>query len=161
MTRSLPARLVAVALASLAFTGCARQISGEVYEGERIGAAVETRAGVVENARYVQVEEGVLLQDNALGGVVGGVAGAAAGQTIGGGSGRIAATAGGALAGAALGALAQRQLGQQTAVEYLVRLDEGRLVTVVQRDETPIPPGSRVFVQLGQYGERARVTPAV
>lgn len=153
-------RSVAVILvAALALGGCAREIGGSTVDSSRIGGAVATERGVIESVRIVQVQEGDRTQDNLIGAVVGGLAGGVAGNQIGGGTGRVIATGAGAILGAGAGAAAQQQLSRQTAVEYVVRLSFGRLVTVVQADAQPLPVGAPVFVQTGQ-GQRARVIPA-
>ena len=53
--------------------------------------------------------------------------------------------------------MAERGLSDQEAVEYIVRMDDGARMTIVQRDVIGVAPGTRVFVQLGRHGERARV----
>ena len=148
-----------LAAASMTLASCARQISPGVYEGGNVGTATQTYTGTVQSARYVVVQEDELLTDNRLGGLIGGAAGGLAASELGQGKGKIAATAGGALAGAALGALAQRGLQRQDAIEYIVRLDDGQLMTIVQGTQPQIPTGRRVYVQAGSNGT-ARVLPA-
>jgi len=154
-----PSRLAMALAATLAAAGCAREIGGASVDSSTIGAAVRTERGVVEGARFVQVQEGERAQDNLLGGAIGGVAGGVAGSTVGAGSGRTLATLGGALAGAAVGSAVQGRTSRQTAVEYVVRLSGDRRVTIVQTDAVPIPVGSAVFVQLGDSRQRARISP--
>lgn len=152
--------LVAIlAAASMTVASCARQISPGVYEGRTVGSAATTYTGTVQSARSVIVQEDELLQQNTVGGAIGGVAGGMLGNQVGGGWGKIAATAGGALAGATLGAMAQRGMQRQRAMEYIVRLDNGQLMTVVQGEQPQIPIGRRVYVQTGVEGG-ARVLPA-
>lgn len=148
-----------VAAACMAVTGCARQISPGVYEGAHVGSVAETRTGTIQSARVVMVQEDELLQDNTVGIGIGGLAGGLAGREVGDGWGRVAATAGGAIAGAAVGALAQRSLQRQEAMEYIVRMDDGGLLTIVQGVQPQIPVGRRVYVQMGSGGQ-ARVLPA-
>lgn len=148
-----------LAAASMTLASCARQISPGVYEGRNVGTVTETYTGTVQSARYVVVQEDEMLQDNWLGGAIGGAAGGLAASELGQGKGKVAATAGGALAGAALGALAQRGLQRQNAIEYIVRMDDGQLMTIVQGTEPQIPQGRRVYVQSGSDGT-ARVLPA-
>ncbi len=155
-TLTLVAMLTA---ASMSVASCARQISPGVYQGSNVGTAVQTYTGTVQSARSVVVQEDEMLQDNWLGGAIGGAAGGLAGSELGGGKGKIATTAGGALAGAALGALAQRGLQRQNAMEYIVRMDNGQLMTIVQGMDPQIPIGRRVYVQTGSNGT-ARVLPA-
>lgn len=152
--------LIAVlAAASMTMASCARQISPGVYEGPSVGTAAQTYVGTVQSARVVMVQEDEMLQENLIGGALGGAIGGALGHQVGEGWGKTAATAGGALAGAGLGALAQRGVQRQQAMEYIVRLDDGRLMTVVQGVQPQIPINRRVYVQTGANGQ-ARVTPA-
>lgn len=150
-------RLALVAAAAVIAAGCARQIGGEVYEGSSLGAAVDTRTGVIESARFVQVQENDRVQDNRAGQLVGGLAGGVAGSRVGQGFGKAVAIGAGAILGVAAGSVIEDRVSRQSAVEYVVRLDDGGLVTVVQGTADQIAPGSRVFVQLGGYGSRARV----
>lgn len=143
----------------LALSSCARQISPGVYKGSHVGSVVETRTGTVQSARVVMVQEDELLQENVVGGAVGGAVGGLAGSAFGKGWGRTAATTGGVLAGATLGALAQRGAQRQEAMEYIVRMDDGGLVTVVQGLQPQIPIGRRVYVQVGSSGQ-SRILPA-
>jgi outer membrane lipoprotein SlyB len=152
-------RIVAVvAVASMALASCARQISPGVYTGEHVGEVRETYLGTLQSARVVTVQEDELLEDNRTGGLLGGVAGGAAASRVGQGTGKAVAIAGGALAGAALGALAERSVKRQDAMEYIVRLDDGALLTVVQGMQPPIGIGQRVYVQESARG-RSRVLP--
>ena len=152
-------RIVAVvAVASTALASCARQISPGVYTGAHVGEVRETYAGTLQSARVVTVQEGEMLEDNRTGGLLGGVAGGAAASRIGQGTGKAVAIAGGALAGATLGALAERSVKRQEAMEYIVRLDNGALLTVVQGLQPQIGVGQRVYVQ-ESAGGRSRVLP--
>ncbi len=147
-----------VAVASLALGACARQISPGVYTGDHVGEVRETYVGTLQSARVVLVQEDELLEDNRTGGLLGGVAGGAAASRIGQGTGKAVAIAGGALAGAALGAMAERSVKRQEAMEYIVRLDNGALLTVVQGLQPQIGVGQRVYVQESARG-RSRVLP--
>jgi outer membrane lipoprotein SlyB len=152
-------RIVAAAMAtSLALASCARQISPGVHTGNTVGEVQSTYVGTLQSARVVMVQEDELLEDNRTGGLIGGVAGGAAASRVGQGTGKAVAIAGGALAGAALGALAERGIKRQQAMEYIVRLDNGQLLTVVQGLEPQISVGQRVYVQESQRG-RGRVLP--
>lgn len=117
---------------------------------------METFAGVVESARPVAVQN-----EGNLGTVLGAAGGGIAGAQIGGGAGTHII---GGVAGAAIGALAgrgaEKAITKQSGMEYVVRLENGQLQTIVQGAQPPIMPGQKVFVQL--YGPgRSRVIPAV
>ncbi len=158
--RSRKAMLVpALVAASLAAAGCARQTSPNVYSGASVGENIRTTPGVIESARYVQIQESDTLEGNTTGGLIGAVAGGAAGSRVGQGWGKALAVGAGALVGATAGAYAEQELKRQTAIEYVVRLDRGGYVTIVQGVEPQMRPGQRVFVQEASRG-RARVQPA-
>lgn len=153
------ARGVAIAaLAAMALGACARQISPGVHTGNTVGEVQNTYVGTLQSARVVTVQEDELLEQNRTGGLLGGVAGGAAASRIGQGTGKAVAIAGGALAGAALGALTERSVKRQEAMEYIVRLDNGALLTVVQGMQPQIAIGQRVYLQESARG-RGRVLP--
>jgi hypothetical protein len=60
--------------------------------------------------------------------------------------------------------MAEKQMKDRDGIEYVLEMDDGRLVTLVQNrdsDEQPLPDGARVLVQLpGQY-TRVMAHPAV
>ena len=62
----------------------------------------------------------------------------------------------GAVIGGLAGTAADRALTTQGGMEYVVQLDGGQAVTLVQGPDTQIPVGQRVLVL---YGERARIVP--
>lgn len=70
----------------------------------------------------------------------------------------------GGLVGAGIGYMAEKQMKDRDGIEYVLEMDDGRLVTLVQNresDEQPLPDGARVLVQLnGQY-TRVMAHPAV
>lgn len=162
MIRSLPfLRLsAAVLIGSLALAGCARQISPDVHTGRTVGDTLRTYEAVIEQARLVEIQETDTLEGNKTGQLLGSIAGGVAGARFGDGVGRALASLGGAIVGSFVGALAEQELKRQPAVEYIVRTDQGDLVTIVQGVEPRLLPGQRVFVQEGYYG-RGRIIPAV
>lgn len=153
------ARIALCLVAAVSLGACARDLGGASVDSARVGQAQNTERGVVRSVRAVNITEGDRLQDNVGGGLVGGVAGGLIGSQIGGGRGAVVATGLGALAGAAAGAAAQRETSRQTGFEYVVEVNFGRLLTVVQTDAQPIPVGTQVFVMTGG-GQRSRITPA-
>lgn len=159
-TGNLKIITAAMLVSAVALGGCARQIDPGTYDGRAVGDVVRTYEGVVESARFVQVEEGALLEQNKTGQLLGGVLGGFAGSAFGAGLGKAAAIAGGALAGAVVGSLVEEEAKSQPAIEYIVRDPGGNLVTVVQGPEPQIAIGSAVYVQEGSRG-RSRITPAL
>ncbi len=160
MRHSISALVLVAALGSMAMTGCARQISPDVHAGRTAGDTINTYGGVIETARFVEIQEGDTLESNKTGQVLGGLAGGVAGARFGNGVGRALAIAGGAIIGAFVGAFAEQEIKRQPAIEYIVRTERGDLVTIVQGPSPQLSPGQRVFVQEGRSG-RGRVIPAV
>ena len=137
-------------------SSCAREISSDVYSANHVGEASTTYPGVVIHARQISVQEHERLQENGLGIIGGGVAGAVAGNQFGKGSGNTAATIGGVLIGATAGAFAEKALKTQNGAEYLVQLDNGQSMTVVQGPSPAFAAGQNVYVIIGERG-RSRV----
>ena len=156
MTFSRPATALLLVAALLGAAGCAREVSPSVVSANTVGAVNEAFFGTVQSVRPVTIQEGDRLQENTTGAVIGGLAGAAVGSVFGGGWGRVIATGAGAVVGSVVGAAAERDLSRQQGVEYTVRLDNGRMITVVQGPEPALATGQRVIVQTSNQG-RARV----
>ena len=137
-------------------TGCARQISSNVYSAHSVGEATETYPGVIISSRTVDIEDGEYLGDNTLGIIGGGVGGALLGSTIGKGSGNTLATVAGGLIGATGGAFAEKALKSQQGMEYVVSLENGQSRTVVQGMDPQLAVGQNVFLMVSHQG-RSRI----
>ena len=139
----------------LLLSGCARNISANVYDARSLdGEGMISHPCTVVSVRVVAVEEGDYLEDNKTGALMGGVAGGLAGNMIGGGRGRTIATGIGALAGAFGGALAEKALKSQNGYEYVVRLQDGSMRTVVQGMDTKLQPGQAALLIEGARDSR-------
>jgi outer membrane lipoprotein SlyB len=136
---------------ALALAGCAHP-SSTTYETGDVGRTIETTRGEVISSRIVQIAGDA----NAVGPLAGGAVGAA-GSAIAfdkaDNTGLIAIVGG--LVGAGAGYLAQKQLSGREGIEYVLQMDDGRTVTLVQNraaDEVPLADGTPVLVQVsGQY----------
>jgi outer membrane lipoprotein SlyB len=144
-----------ICLAVLLLAGCARQIGSNVYSERHVGEASVSYQGKVLSVRKVLVRS-ERLEENSNGSVVGAVGGGLLGSAFGEGRGRTAMTAVGAIGGAVAGAAAERSLREQEALEYVVKLNDGKILTIVQGLEEPLPVGSPVIVIVGRAG-RSRV----
>lgn len=137
-----------IVVTGLLVSGCTAS-SSDSYSRSDVGQIIETGYGTVVASRPVEVrDEG----RGGLGTATGGVTGGIVGSTIGQGSGKTLATAAGALIGAGLGYLIEQELRSNSGMEYMVELEDGRTVTIVQNvkpDEEPIPSGTPVRVQYG------------
>jgi outer membrane lipoprotein SlyB len=134
--------------------------SSTTYGETEVGQAIETAPGSVVSSRIVNVSDEPGLIGAGAGAAVGAVGGNLA---VAGPVGLLVAIVGG-LVGAGIGYIAEKQMKDHDGIEYVLEMDDGRLVTLVQNresDEQPLPGGARVLIQLnGQYA-RVMVHPAV
>ncbi len=84
------------------------------------------------------------------GAVLGGVVGGALGSQVGSGSGRTAATVAGAVAGGVAGHEIERRQRTGPIYEVHVRMDNGRMIVVDQRNLGGVRPGARVRIINGE-----------
>ena len=154
------AGLALALVATLLLSACARQISADVYKASHVGETSSTYEGVIVSARPVLVEDKEYLEQNTLGGAAGGVTGGVLGSQLGKGTGKSLATAVGAIGGAVGGAYAEKYLKSQEAIEYVVKLDNGQLKTIVQGPTPPLQIGQRVYVMVSYEG-RSRIVSAM
>jgi len=138
---------------TISLTSCARQISSDIYASSNVGEVSTTYAGIIRNVRPVIVDGSEQLGDNATGLVGGGAAGSLVGNACGGG---LLSMAAGAAVGALGGAFVEKKLKQQSALEYIVQLEDGSLMTIVQGEENAFIIGQPVYVIVGQFG-RSRI----
>lgn len=136
-------------LSLLFLTACASSLSPDVYTTSGAGQVHRVMKGVVISHRAVKVTgDG----DLGVGGIAGGALGAIAGSEIGGGSGSLAGGIGGALLGGFAGHQIQNNLSTQTGIEYVVKLRNNSLISVVQAPTPTFNRGQHVLVQYGARG---------
>jgi outer membrane lipoprotein SlyB len=141
--------VVCLIVGALLFAGCCHP-SSSTYESADVGRTIETAQASVVSSRVVKIAG----QSNAVGPLAGGALGTAgSGLAFNGDLGLIAVIGG--VLGAGAGYLAQKQLNNREGIEYVLELDDGRTVTLVQNrasEEVPLPDGTPVLVQVsGQY----------
>ena len=147
--------------ATLLVAGCARS-STSTYESVDVGRTIETAQGSVVSSRVVQIKG----ETSAAGPIAGGALGAAGtGIAMGGSSSSGWAAIIGAVVGAGIGYVAEQQLNNRDGIEYIVQMDDGRTVTIVQNRESTEPAlanGTPVLVQYsGKYTRILPVPPRV
>jgi outer membrane lipoprotein SlyB len=125
--------------------------SSTTYGDTEVGQAIETAPGSVVSSRIVNISD----EPGLVGPSAGAALGAAGGNlAVAGPVGLLVAIVAG-LVGAAIGYMAEKEMKDRDGIEYVLEMDDGRLVTLVQNresDEQPLPHGARVLVQLnGQY----------
>lgn len=141
----------AATLLMVGLAGCGPNYSPDTYASNAVQQANKVEQGVVVGVRNVGVSAA---------GTVGTVTGAAAGGIA--GSQAVpspisAFTAlGGSLVGGIAGSAVEHTTADTTAFEYIVRKANGDLVSVTQKDRTPLVLGQKVLVIAGN---QARVVP--
>ena len=140
-------RIISFLMIAALLAGCASQ-SGQVYSRSQTQRAQTVQMGTVEHVKPVKVEG----TKSGVGAVVGAVAGGVLGSTIGGGDGAKIATVGGALGGAAAGHMVEEKISDYNGLEITVKLDDGRVMAVVQKDDVMFFVGERVRVLTGHDG---------
>jgi outer membrane lipoprotein SlyB len=107
--------------------------------------------GVIESIRVAEVKG----QGSGLGAVAGGVAGGLIGNQIGHGTGRTVATIAGAAGGAYAGHTIEKNVKKHTVYRVTLRMEDGSLRTLSQREAPAYAVGDRVRVSNGRITERA------
>ncbi len=142
-------RLFITILVLAGVSGCGPTYSPDTYASNAAQQANKVEQGVIVGVRNVGVSAS---------GTVGTVTGAAAGGIAGSqaGVGPISAftSLGGALVGGIAGSTIEHATADTTAFEYIVRKPNDDLVSVTQKDKTPLALGQKVLV-IG--GTQARV----
>jgi outer membrane lipoprotein SlyB len=125
--------------------------SSSTYGDSEVGQTIETTQGSVVSSRVVEVAG----EPGFIGAGAGAAVGAAGGGLAVNGPASLLVAIVGGLVGAGMGYMAEKQMGDRDGIEYLLQMDDGRLVTLVQNredGEQPLPDGTPVLVQLnGQY----------
>ncbi|MFW6027873.1 MAG: glycine zipper 2TM domain-containing protein [bacterium] len=118
------------------------------YGGSRYGGYPQRDGtGTIVDAYEVTVRS-----DGRGGAVVGAVAGGATGAALGGDTGgSIAGGLIGAVIGGVLGSEIEKSAGSHRGVEYVIDMDYGETITVIQDDSRYYRPGTRVRVYFGDY----------
>ena len=149
--KSMSKKLLTTICAAVLLTGCAENINSDHYATSSVGKVSTVAQCTVLSVRQVVVDSG----DTSTGTLLGGVAGGLAGSTI--GSGRSAHTLGaigGALLGGMAGSAAEKGLSSQTGLEYIVKLDNGQVISITQGAGQALGIGQRCLVL---YGNPSRV----
>ncbi len=138
-------KILGAALAALLLAGCAENINSDHYSSNQAGRVSSVSQCTVLSVRQVGVSD-----NSGAGTLLGGVAGGVAGSTI--GHGRSANTLGaigGALVGGLVGSAAEKGLTSQTGLEYILKLDNGQTISVMQGAAQPLAVGQRCLVLFG------------
>lgn len=130
---------------ALLLVGCADNINSDHYYTNQAGRVSTVAQCTVLSVRYVTVDS-----DSGAGTLIGGLAGGVAGSTIGGGStAHTLGAVGGALLGGVVGNAAEKGLSTQTGLEYIVKLDNGQVISITQGTGQALGVGQRCLVLFG------------
>ena len=143
--------LLAIAVA-IVISACASSKAGDVYSRDEARQIQSVQMGTVEGTRPIKIEG----TKSGIGAGAGTIAGAIAGSTAGQGNGSSIGSVIGAVAGGMVGAAAEEGVTRETGVEITIRLDNGRLISVVQAGNESFQSGDRVRILQG--AEETRVT---
>lgn len=148
----MPPRPTAVLLPLLLLAGCGSGYSPNTYDAVAMQQANKVERGVIVGVRQVHVSaDGTIA--TATGAAAGGIAGA---ETPWGTVSRAFTALGGTVIGGIAGSAAGHAIGDTDAWEYIVKEPNGDLVSVTQRDKTPLDVGLKVLVITGK---QARIVP--
>ena len=117
----------------------------DVYE---VGQIQEVLEGRIVESRFIDIDAKDSGNGMAAGGLAGGIGSL---LTVGGGFG-LAAFLLGTAVGAVVGYVVEDVATDRDGVEYILSLDDGRTVTVIQNrgdEDQPMPPGTEIFLQFG------------
>ena len=139
---------------SIVLTACASNLDTNRYQTSAAGQINSVQEGVIINVRNVRIAT----ENGGVGSLAGAVAGGAGGSMIGGNSAvNVIGAVGGAVLGGYLGSKAQEGLSTQNGIEYVVKLNNGKAITLTQGNDVVFTVGQPVYVLDADYGERARI----
>jgi outer membrane lipoprotein SlyB len=147
----LKTHLLGLGLVLAGLSGCGPSYSPDTYATNAVQQANKVEQGTVIGVRPVAVSA-----SGTTGAVTGAAAGGIAGAQVGTGATSAFSSLGGALVGGLAGTAAEHVVADTSAFEYIVRKGNGDLVSVTQKDKTPLALGQHVLVIAGN---QARVIP--
>ena len=140
---------------AMMITGCAQSISSDYYTTSNVNQMSTVQKGVIVSTRVVQVASDSGTAGTVAGAALGGIAGSAFGS----GGGQVASIVGGAVVGGLVGDVAQKEMSKQTGVEYIVKLRNGNMVSIVQGPTPTFNRGQHVLIQYGAGRPRVIADP--
>jgi outer membrane lipoprotein SlyB len=135
----------------LSLSACGPSYSPDTYAPNAVQQANKVDQGTIVGVRDVGVSA-----SGTLGAVSGGAAGGIAGAQVGSGPVSAFSALGGTLLGGLVGTATEHATADTKAFEYIVRKNNGDLVSVTQKDTVPLVVGQKVLVIAGN---QARVVP--
>lgn len=138
--------LILLMCSTLLLCACAPDVSSDHYVANNVGTAQRVQYGKIIKAKPV-----VIASHNAgTGSMVGTAAGATVGSALGDTTRmNILGALGGALIGGIAGHEIGKRAGNQTGIQYIVQLENGRVVSLVQSARPLLAVGQRVMLLTG------------
>lgn len=151
--------LLFVALAALVVAGCANTPGPNSYTPDEAMSVGQVTPATVLSAREVKIRPNA--QTGSAGSLSGAVIGGVAGSAAGGGRGQVLMTIGGLILGSIVGRNAENAASTQTALQVILKTDDGRTISIVQPLGVKVQPGEKVWLTRYQSenGGRYRVEP--
>ncbi len=143
-------KFLGITLGALLLSGCADNINSDYYSVNQTGKVSTVTQCTVLSVRAVNVNS-----NSGAGTLIGSVAGGVAGSTIGsGGTAHALGAVGGALLGGMAGNAIEKGVNSQIGLEYIVKLDNGQVISITQGTGQALGVGQRCFVL---FGSTARI----
>jgi outer membrane lipoprotein SlyB len=127
-----------------ALVGCGPNYSPDTYSSAAVQQAIKVDQGIVIGVRQVDISA-----KTTLGTATGAAAGGLGGSQIGDRVASAFSALGGVVVGGIAGSAAEHAIRDVTGYEYIIRKPNGDLVSVTQKDETPLAIGQHVLVIAG------------
>ncbi len=134
---------------TLLLTACGPKYSPDTYSSSAVQQASKVESGVVVGVRKVSIRA-----DTSIATTTGAAAGGIAGSQVAEGAVSALSALGGAVVGGIAGSEVGKQVQDTTGYEYIVRNAKGDLLSVTQKDTTPLKIGQRVLLI---QGSQARI----
>lgn len=144
--------IISIIASITAFSAQAEDYSGSGYNGAETRQMSDVVEGTVQAVRVVSIQGQPSTSMQVVGGSLGGLVGGLLGSNMGKGNGTYAATAVLGVLGAAAGTYGTEVLAKDKGVEFIVKLDNGRVVAIsqgVDEESQTIRQGDRVHVIQG------------
>ncbi len=139
-------RYIPLMLAAIAVAGCQPGPSANTYQRNQTMQAANVETGQIISFRVVRYSG----TQSGVGAGAGAVAGGVTGSFLGGGArSNVLGAVGGAVLGGVAGSAAEEAITSGDAVEFIVRMDGGQTLAVVQQNEDNLAVGERVMVLRG------------
>lgn len=142
--------LISIIAAGLSVAGCSSNISPNTYTGNEVGVVSRVVSGVIVSMRPVTIDN-----ESGIGTLAGATAGGAAGTLIGDNTAtNVAGAVGGVVVGGVVGHVVDKSINTHQGYEYIIKLDNGSTISVVQDKDLQLNVKQHVLVI---YGEMTRI----